>query len=331
MLKKAIITYLIVFLLMLGLWFTVTQPVWVSNEASNEKVEMLQHYTPLKPENLRSHVVTLSETLPSRMGIEELLQPTVKWIEQELGQYGSTRRQSYQVDNETFHNIILEFGPKSEETIVIGAHYDAFDGTPGADDNASGVAGLIELARLLSQTKLDTHVELVAYTLEEPGYFDTENMGSYVHANSLKQADRKVRLMISLEMIGYFSDERHSQTFPLLGLEYIYPDQGNFIAVIANLSNISAVRDVKKSFQKDSSLPVYSFNAPAFIPGVDFSDHRNYWFMDYPAVMITDTAFNRNKAYHTEQDTADRLDYKKMALVVEGVYRVVLDQSQNKE
>jgi len=258
------------------------------------------------------------------MPVEKLLTPSTHWIEQQLGQYGQTKRQSYKIDNETFHNIILTFGPESEETIIVGAHYDSYQGLPGADDNASGVAGLLELARLLSQTSLTSRVELVAYTLEEPFYYNTKKMGSYVHALSLKQANRKVRLMISLEMIGYFSDQPASQSFPLPLLDYIYPDRGNFIAIIGNLANISPVRTAKRSFLSASDLPVYSFNAPSFIPGIDFSDHRSNWEMGYPAIMITDTAFNRNKAYHKPGDTADRLDYIRMAKVVQGTYQTIL-------
>ena len=318
-----IIIELIVVLCLLGFifWFILTQPVWVSGE---------QVDTPeVSTETLHNDVVTLSEILPSRFGNEKSLEPTVKWIEKKLQQYGTPYRQTYQVENELFHNIILRFGPDTHNVVVVGAHYDTDHGLPGADDNASGVAGLIELARLLSNTKLTSRVELVAYTLEEQPFFRSTNMGSYIHAKSMKDAGKNVTLMMSLEMIGYFSDKAGSQKYPVPLLDKIYPNKGNFIGVVANMSNIMAVRKVKKSFRQSTRLPVYSINAPALIPGIDFSDHRNYWIMDYPAVMITDTAFARNMAYHTVNDTADRLDYEKMAQVIQAVYFTVLEQIKN--
>jgi Zn-dependent M28 family amino/carboxypeptidase len=307
-------------LLLFIIWFVLTQPLVFSSAQVN---------TPkANPQTLKSHVEMLSQTLPSRIDREEALEPTVKWIESQLQKYGSPKRQTYQVNGESFHNIILSFGPETQDMVVVGAHYDTADGLPGADDNASGVAGLIELARLLSQAKLSLRVELVAYTLEEPPHYNGSIMGSYIHAESMKKAGKDIRLMMSLEMIGYFSDEANSQHYPVPLLNLIYPSKGNFIAVVANLNNIAIARKVKKSFRQSSDLPVYSINAPALIPGIDFSDHKNYWLMGFPAVMITDTAFARNMAYHTIHDTADRLDYDKMAKVVEATYHTVLQQSQ---
>ena len=195
---------------------------------------------------------------------------------------------------------------------------------PGADDNASGVAGLIELAYLLGKTSLPVRVELVAFTLEEPPFFRTPFMGSAIHAASLKKQGVKVRIMFALEMIGFFSDASHSQGFPLSILRLFYPSQGNFIAVVGKLGQGSVVRRVKQAMRGPSLLPVYSINAPRFVPGIDFSDHLNYWEAGYEAVMITDTAFYRNQGYHTLQDTPDTLDYERMAMVVQGVYAAIL-------
>jgi len=305
-------------LLIVLLWFVLTQPVWVSSH---------QQATPtVNAKSLHHRVKILSEDLPPRIGIAKNLNPTVEWIEKQLQPYGKSQRQTYRVEDEDFHNIILAFGD-GDKTIVVGAHYDTANGLAGADDNASGVAGLIELARLLSQTKpslLPTRIELVFYPLEEPPYFRSEYMGSYIHAQSLKKAGRDVAYMLSLEMIGYFSDQANSQHYPVPYLDAIYPSTGNFIAIVANLSNMMTVRTIKKHFRQSTDLPVYSINAPAFITGIDFSDHQNYWAMGYPAVMVTDTAFARNMAYHTPQDTADRLDYEKMAQVVQATYYAIL-------
>lgn len=182
------------------------------------------------------------------------------------------------------------------------------------------MAGLIELGRLLSSVALERQVLLVAYTLEEPPFFASETMGSYVHASSL--TSKKVKIMISLEMIGYFSDDPNSQNFPISLMSLIYPSQGNYIAIVDRLTANDAVR-LKSAINKYTDLPAYSINAPASIVGVDFSDHRSYWHFGFPAIMVTDTSFYRNTAYHTKHDTHDRLNYVLMAKVVYGVFKYV--------
>jgi hypothetical protein len=212
---------------------------------------------------------------------------------------------------------------KGKPYVVVGAHYDTAGPLPGADDNASGVAGLLELARALGAAPPEGRVDLVAYTLEEPPFFMTPRMGSAVHAASLRREGIEVRAMISLEMIGYFTDAPNSQTFPLGILRFFYPRTGNFIAVVGKLGQGSTLRRIKQAMRAASDLPVESINAPTWIPGVDFSDHRSYWMAGYPAAMITDTAFYRNDRYHTVQDTPESLDYSRMAKVVEGVHCAV--------
>jgi Zn-dependent M28 family amino/carboxypeptidase len=206
--------------------------------------------------------------------------------------------------------------------IVIGAHYDSCGDTPGADDNASGVAGLLELARVLAEQPPKQPVELVAYTLEEPPFFRTENMGSYRHAQSLAALNREVKLMLSLEMIGYFRDAPGSQRYPVGVLQLLYPDEGNFVALVGAFRDFGDMRRVKGLFKGASTLPATSINAPARVQGVDFSDHASYWQFKIPALMVTDTAFLRNAHYHGAGDTADTLDYVRMAQVVRGVFAV---------
>jgi Zn-dependent M28 family amino/carboxypeptidase len=206
---------------------------------------------------------------------------------------------------------------------VIGAHYDSHGGTPGADDNASGIAGLLELAHLLGRSAPGRPVELVAYTLEEPPHFRSPHMGSVWHARALKAEGRDVELMLSLEMIGYFSDSPGSQAYPLAAMKLAYPDRGNFIALVGQFGDFGLSRSVKAAMSGATDLPVYSLNAPAFVQGVDFSDHRSYWAQGYPALMVTDTAFMRNRNYHRVGDTFDKLDYKRMAMVVQSVYAVL--------
>ncbi|MGQ0506381.1 MAG: M28 family peptidase [Myxococcaceae bacterium] len=226
-------------------------------------------------------------------------------------------QQPYDVKGRTYRNVIGRFGPAEGAPVVVGAHYDAYGNLPGADDNASGVAGVLELARLLGKEQPLFPVELVFYTLEEPPYFRTQQMGSAFHAESLR--GKKIRGMIAVETIGYFSDEPQSQRLPLSLLEPFYPDQGNFIAVVGAIGRGGIVRAVKRGMSGASELPVSSLNGPAALRGVDFSDHLNYWARGHDAVMVTDTAFLRNRRYHTEQDTPDTLDYTRMAQVVSGV------------
>lgn len=295
-----------------SVWWAVTQPI--SGEQGSPAASDA-------PARLEAHVRMLSETFsPRDYRNVDNLNKAAGYIASQLAATGaSISEQPFMAEGRNFKNIIARFGPKDGARIVVGAHYDTCDPLPGADDNASGVAGLIELARMLAATPVNVPVELVAYTLEEPPFFRTDNMGSAVHARSLRKANVEVRAMISIEMIGYFSDAPGSQQLPSFILKPFYPSVGNFIAVIGDLNSFGLTRKVKRAMKGASSLPVYSLNGPQFIPGVDFSDHVSYWDQDYPALMVTDTAFFRNLAYHTAEDTADRLDYKKMANVVVGI------------
>lgn len=310
---------------LLALWLVIAQPMFAANHKNTD-------LPAVDPAALREHVETLSIRLPGRAGSELELEPTIQWLESTLSPYGRPLRESYQSVGQQFHNLVMKFGPDNGSVLVIGAHYDTAHGLPGADDNGSGVAGLIELTRLLSAAErngeLKRRVELVFYTLEESRMHAQHEMGSYVHADGLRKAGEDVELMISLEMIGYFSDEPGSQHFPIPGMSLFYSDRGDFIGVISNLENIAAVRAVKQHLKSSigAELPVYSLNGPEqIVPGIGASDHRSYWALGYPAVMVTDTAYMRNLYYHTGEDTAEKLDYERMALVVQGVYRLVLD------
>lgn len=261
-----------------------------------------------------------SESKPRDAFHVENLQEISDFVEKRFRESsGRTRFQEFSADGRTYRNVLSDYGPESGPVIVVGAHYDTAGALSGADDNASGVAGLIELGRILSTKRLNTTVSLAAYTLEEPPFFRTSSMGSAVHSRSLQAERKAVKLMISLEMIGYFSSAPGSQHFPAPGLRYLYPSTGNFIAVVSTPGNIAATRSVKQAMTAAAPLPVYSLNAPQAVPGVDFSDHLNFLSAGIPAVMVTDTAMNRNLAYHSAGDTADRLNYGDMAMVVDGV------------
>ena len=237
---------------------------------------------------------------------------------------GSVQKQTYQVSGNTYENVIASLGPETNERIVVGAHYDAVEISPGADDNASGVAGLLELADLLVHDSLPMRIELVAFTLEEPPHFATAQMGSAVHAGELASNNVPVRAMFSLEMLGYYSDEAGSQSYPVAALEALYGNVGDFITVVGRTDHASLVTLVRGAMDDAMALRVESIAAPASMTGVDFSDHRSYWAQGWPAVMITDTAFLRNHNYHTAGDTMDTLDFDKMVDVVLGMRAAVL-------
>jgi Zn-dependent M28 family amino/carboxypeptidase len=306
----------IVFLVVALAW--ITQPLFSAPHAAST--------ISVDPSRLEKHVVALSKTFsPRDQSQVENLDRVAEYIRNEFEPAkGNVSEQTFDVKDKRYRNVIASFGPDSPERIVVGAHYDSYGPRPGADDNASGIAGLIELAYLLGNSPLPMRIELVAFTLEEPPFFGTSQMGSAVHAASLKKEGIKVRVMFSLEMIGYFSDTPGSQGFPSPILRALYPNKGDFISIVGGLSDGLLTRRVKAAMRGASSLPVYSINAPTFLPGIDFSDHMNYWNQGYDALMITDTAFYRNTAYHTALDTADRLDYTRMAMVVQGVNAAIL-------
>ncbi|MEO8435628.1 MAG: M28 family peptidase [Pyrinomonadaceae bacterium] len=314
-----LITLLGLAVLLMALWFWVTQPLFVQpNVIARVSVD---------PAQLEAHVRMLAEQLsPRDEGHPENLESVASYLKQEFAAAKAVvSEQAFQVQGKTYRNVIARFGPDTGERIIVGAHYDTAGPFPGADDNASGVAGLIELARLLGQVSPAVQVELVAFTLEEPPYFRTRQMGSAIHAASLMRRGVRVRAMLALEMIGCFSDAPGSQRLPASFLAAFYPSRGNFIGVVGTFGEGLLVRRVKAAMREASVLPVYSISAPGFIPGVDFSDHLNYQQAGYAAVMITDTAFYRNPNYHAASDRPETLDYQRMALVVEGVYAAVLD------
>ncbi|MBL4661374.1 MAG: M28 family peptidase [Alcanivoracaceae bacterium] len=323
LLKTAIRIILLLLAMFIIIAILVTQPVF-SKRHPQQAISSIA--------NLKKHVYMLSETIPQKTAMANLLDVKAEYIFEQLSQFGDkVSYQYYDVMGDTHKNIIVEYSGSNNNcgTYVIGAHYDTYSGFAGADDNSSGVAGIIELTNLFAQSQPACDIQLVAYTLEEPPYFRSEHMGSFVHAQSLKNNDVNVELMLSLEMIGYFSDEENSQDYPVKGMKHLYSDKGNFISLVGNLSQIGLTRFFKKSMRSSTDLPVYSINAPSMVTGIDFSDHLNYWQFDYPAIMVSDTAFNRNKNYHSQDDTADKLDYNRMAKVVDGVYYALLQHMEN--
>jgi len=276
---------------------------------------------------LERHVRMLAVTLYPRSvdNLPNLDRAADYVLEQFRATGADTAQQAVEADGKHFRNVIARFGPRDGPLMVIGAHYDSCGDTPGADDNASGIAGLLELARLLAERPPTHSVELVAYTLEEPPYFRTDSMGSMWHARELDRTHREVRLMLAIEMIGFFRDNARSQSYPVSALKLLYPDEGNFIAIVALMGDGAATRRVKGLFEGASDLPAVSINTPRSLEGVDQSDHASYWHFGIPAMMITDTAYLRNPNYHGLGDTPETLDYARMAKVVRAVHAVAQD------
>jgi len=304
--------------------FWVTQPVLTgSGPQPNPLIEV-------DPERLETHVRILTgEMAPRNFQHFENMEKTADYIYEKFDGAGARINElNYEINGKTFRIVSGFFGPETKERLIVGAHYDAVPGSPGADDNASGVAGLLELAAALGENPPSMKVELVAYPNEEPPFFYTTLMGSYVHAMHLKEEKIPVRFMIALESIGYFTDKPFTQLFPNPFFRLFYPSRGNFIAVVSRLREGSVVRRIKKVMRTVPDLSVYSFNGPSFIAGVDYSDHRSYWKAGYRALMVTDTALYRNDHYHTHRDLPETLDYKRMSKVVQGVYAVVLAEAR---
>ena len=277
---------------------------------------------PVDSARLEAHVKRLSVDFhPRRYDRLDNIARTVQYITNELKAAGAAvSTQDIEVGGRTYQNIIARFGPATGPLLVIGAHYDSYNMTPGADDNASAVAGLLELARLLGQVPPARSIELVAYAFEEQPRASNADMGSAWHARALRAAKREVSLMLSLEMIGYFTDAPGSQRFPAPGLSLLYPDRGDFIAIVGKLSHYGLMRQVKSAMSGATRLPVHSINSPRRVPGIENSDHVNFWDADYPALMVTDTAYLRNPNYHGPNDTWQTLDFRRMAQVVQAVY-----------
>lgn len=277
-------------------------------------------------ENLRRHVYTLSTEIGSRGYLEDGLRKAADFIISEWERVGyHTLSQFYKADGKTYRNISTEIKGRlsPERILVIGAHYDTVTGSPGADDNASGVAAMLELSRLLKGSHLDYTVQFVAFSLEEPPFFYTNKMGSYQYAKALYDSGKDLIGMICLESIGYFTDIKESQNFPLPFFRLRYPTTGNFIAFISNLRSKPFLNRFKSAFKKGTDMPFEYISTFSIIPGIDFSDHRSFWRFGYNAIMVTDTAFYRNPNYHTIGDLYDTLDYRRMAEVVKGIKSVI--------
>ena len=245
------------------------------------------------------------------------------FLEQSLRAAGyTTTRQTFMVEGMACANIEAELRGTGEGIVIIGAHDDTVDGSPGADDNGSGVAALLALARAFAHEKPRRTIRFVAFANEEPPYFMSDQMGSYVYARRCHDRGEKVVAMLSLESLGFYRDESGSQQYPAM-LEHVYPSTANFIAFASNLGSRSLLRDCIRVFRKHATIPSEGGALPESVPGIAWSDQWSFWRFGYRAAMVTDTAPYRNPHYHTEHDLPDTLDYERLARVVDGLRHVV--------
>lgn len=287
--------------------------------------ELNPRQTSLKDE-LRRDVDNLAVTIGERnLKRYPALVQAADYIDRELNAAGyQPQRQIYTVRGLECVNLDVEIAGSSQpnEIVLIGAHYDSAIGTPGANDNASGVAALLALARRLAGSKPQRTLRFVAFTNEEPPYFQRPDMGSWWYAHRCRQRQENLVCVISLETIGYYSDRPQSQVYPApLGM--LYPDQGNFIGVIGNVGSRDLVRQVIDSFRRHGEFPSEGGAIPGQVPGVGWSDQWSFWQEGYAAVMVTDTALFRYPYYHLPQDTPDKIDFDRLSRVVSGLEGVV--------
>lgn len=278
---------------------------------------------PALAQELRRDVEALSAIGPRNTFRPESLEAAADHVEKAFAGY-TVERQRYASEDVSVENLIVEIRGTTcpEEIVVIGAHYDSVYGSPGADDNASGVAGMLALARRFAKTKPARTLRFVAWVNEEPPHFQTGTMGSYVYARRCHERKERIVAALSLEMLGYYNDERGSQQYPP-PLSVIYPDTANFIGFAGNLGSKALVTRCVTAFRGRTTFPAIAAVLPELIPQVGWSDQWSFWQFGWPALMVTDTALFRNPHYHTANDTPDKLDYERMAMVVDGLAGVI--------
>jgi len=281
--------------------------------------------TPDLARRLAGHVQVLAGTIGER-GVfrPDAYAAARDYIRRELigaaGPHAQVHAQTFASRGETCANLeVVRVGSDpSLPCLVIGAHYDTVQGTPGADDNATGVAALIELVRALCPGTWARTLRLVAFANEEAPFFDGPEHGSLVYAKALKAAGERVHLMLSLEMLGYFAKTPGSQKYPPLMAPF-YPDRGDFIGLVSNLASRPRLLELAEAFAASSAFPVEHLASPEWVPGVALSDHHSFWREGYHAVMVTDTAFYRNPHYHNATDTPETIDGAGLTAVTAGL------------
>ena len=340
LIRDMLISFIIILILVGVLWFYM---IAMPNTSFSGEAPPLNAVETELFKSLKSHVTFLASDVRGRNHhLNNSLAPSKNYIIDQFRSYGyHVSLQEYKAfpksdsnmdmeltdeknQGETYANIEVELPGKDKpaEIIIVGAHYDSLAGSPGANDNASGVAGVLEIARRLYGQSNSRTIRFIAFVNEEPPFFQRQSMGSLVYANRSAAKGENIIGMIALETIGYFSEMPGSQHYPA-PLSFFYPNKGHFIGFVGNLTSRQLLRKSLAIFRTDAMIPSEGVVLPAIIPGVGWSDHWSFWKNDYPAIMITDTAPYRYPHYHTEQDTPDKINFEKMTRVILGVQNLV--------
>lgn len=314
--------------LLLILILALVAALWLTGRfLSAPQADLAAGGSPARAEALQRHVTQLAGQIGERhLWRPQQLEQAAAYIEEQFRAAGCrTHDQTYAVQNQAVRNLIAEIPgcDRPEDIVVIGAHYDSVIGTPGANDNGSGVAVLLELARQFCASAPSRTLRLVAFVNEEPPFFQTGEMGSLVYARAARAKAERIVAMVSLETLGFYSDAEGSQSFPWLPLRLIYPTRGNFIAFVANLPSRKLLQQALTTFRRSTSFPAQGLVAQEWLVGVDWSDQWSFWRQGYPAIMVTDTAPFRYPHYHAATDTPDRLNYAALARVTEGLVGMI--------
>jgi Zn-dependent M28 family amino/carboxypeptidase len=280
---------------------------------------------------LRRHV----ERLAGEIGERNVFRPAALAAAADYVE-ASFREQGYEVAAQTYDaygvacrnlEVTRRGAERPDDLVLLGAHYDSVRGSPGANDNATGVAALLELAALFAAARPASSLRCVAFVNEEPPFFPGRDMGSSVYAQAARRRGDRIQVMASLETIGYYTDRPGSQKYPS-PFSLFYPPQGDFIGFVANFRSRRWLRRAVTAFRRHTDVPLQSLATFAGVPGVGWSDHLSFWKEGYPALMITDTALYRYPHYHTPEDTPDKVDYATLARVVDGLHGMFLDLAE---
>jgi hypothetical protein len=322
--KRLVVLFLVLFVLVAGCWWSMIRMPLKSFRGPLPPLSPQQ--TALRDE-LRRHV----EKLGGEIGERNVYQPrrlraAAEYVEDRFTNAGfKVARQGFMALDETCHNLEVELPGRAKrgEIVVIGAHYDSVFGSPGANDNGTGVAGVLALARRWAGREPERTMRFVAFVNEEPPFFQTDQMGSLVYARSCRERGDKIVAMLSLETMGCFSAQKGSQKYPFpFGL--FYPSRGDFIGFVGNTASAGLVRHCIKVFRQQALFPSEGGALPGVLPSIGWSDHWSFWQAGYPALMVTDTAPFRYVHYHTATDTPDKVDYDRLARVVDGLDKVIV-------
>jgi Zn-dependent M28 family amino/carboxypeptidase len=322
---RLVILFVLLFVLSVWAWLTMFR---MPEKSYGGELPPLKDKEILLQASLKQDLQKIADEIGLRNHSQyKSLDNTRQFIENTLTEASyKVKRQKYKVKEDLYYNLAVEkLGTeKPNEIVVVGGHYDSAFNSPGANDNGTGAAATLELARLFANQPTKRTLRFVEFVNEEPPFFTTKDMGSLVYANQSNREKENIVAMLSLETMGYFSDAKNSQKYPF-PINFFYPNQGNFIGFIGNLDSGDLVRQSILSFRRHAQFPSQGASLPSWIPGVSWSDQWAFWQQGYKGIMITDTAPFRYPFYHTEKDTIDKIDFNKLTRVVSGLADVISD------